>query len=143
MKPLVLRGSPPAPRRVVMRSEFPWESQACQYPPTGDGLVYFAGGTPRMTVDCLLSFGSDQKLWGVLNHYPKAAPPLQERGSINIIVDPTKQRRGVATSLLTEAQARWKIDLSRQQTTEAGQNFLAAYCADLIDESRAGTCDDE
>ena len=50
---------------------FLWQNQARQYPRYGTGITYFKGlCEDNMWVDCLLYYGYDNELHGILNHYP-------------------------------------------------------------------------
>ena len=126
------------PRNVLVAS-YPWESQVVQYPQTNKpGVHYFAGVLPPeahpegkpLTVDCLLYYGSDKHLHGILNHYDEAFDypgSLERPGNVNLWVDLAWQRRGIGSLLMFEAKRRWKIDLSKQDYTIEGLLFLNGY----------------
>jgi GNAT superfamily N-acetyltransferase len=78
-------------------------------------------------VDCLLFYGEDGTLHGVLNHYPFTAFPYQKKGSINLEVRKDKRRHGIATALLNEARKRFKINLKKQDYTPLGKKFIENY----------------
>lgn len=105
-----------------------WEHQAKQYPAIGNGIVYYKGMlSDKKWVDCLLFYGEDGTLQGVLNHYPFTKFPYQKNGSINLVVRKDKRRQGIATALLDEARKRFKINLKRQNYTPLGKKFIENY----------------
>ncbi len=107
---------------------FLWESQARQYPKNGTGITYFKGEFEDNTwVDCLLYYGYDNKLHGILNHYPCEIPPYQKAGSVNIQIRPDRRRKGIATALLDEAIKRFNINLEIQEYTPDGEKFIKKY----------------
>lgn len=107
---------------------FQWEKQAEQYPKQGSGITYFKGFyEDGQWVDCLLYYGGDNELQGILNHYPFERPHYQKRGSVNIHVRLDKRRNGIATALLDEAIGRFKVNLKRQEYTTAGDRFIKKY----------------
>jgi ribosomal protein S18 acetylase RimI-like enzyme len=116
----------------VIPMAYTWESQAVQYAPTGQpGLGYerhYADGTdtgPEAPVDCLLVRDANGMLVGILNHYPEDDPGGREKaGNVNLWVHPDRRRRGIATLLLTEADARWSVDWRQQRYTEDGLRLL-------------------
>jgi GNAT superfamily N-acetyltransferase len=108
---------------------YSWTSQARQYPKLGKpGIGYFPGPTPHGVVDCLLWRDTAGHLRGILNHYPFNAPHLEQKGNVNVWVQPGWQRRGIATALVQEAQARWGVNFAQQRFTTAG-----AALADALD----------
>lgn len=107
---------------------FDWASQKEQYPASGEvGIGYFAGETEYGTVDCLLWRDQFGMLRGVLNHYTFTSPFGERPGSVNVYVDPSYRRRGVATDLLDAARLRWHIDIEAQVYTRVGADFMVAY----------------
>jgi GNAT superfamily N-acetyltransferase len=107
---------------------FEWENQARQYPEQGNGIEYFQGYYGKgLWVDCLLYYGSDRQLLGILNHYPFEMFPYQKKGSINIQVRSDKRRRGIATALLNEAIKRFRVNLKKQEYTPTGRNFIKSF----------------
>ena len=62
----------------------------------------------------------DGHVRGVLNHYPKDFPPWETKGNVNVFIDPTARRQGIATALLQEALTRWDIDFHKQRYTPSG-----------------------
>lgn len=112
---------------------FQWEKQAEQYPRHGSGITYFKGFyKDGKWVDCLLFYGEDNELQGILNYYPFERPPFQKRGSVNIQVRSDKRRNGIATALLDEAIGRFQINLKRQEYTPAGGRFIKKYMRSSI-----------
>ena len=113
--------------KVVSESAYPWHSQKKQYPVSGEpGISYFGGDTEWGTVDCLLWRDSLGNLRGILNHYP-FSNKWERSGNVNIFVDPTYQRKGVATDLLNESRKRWPFDIERQTFTLEGVEFIKRY----------------
>jgi GNAT superfamily N-acetyltransferase len=107
---------------------FQWENQAKQYPQNGSGITYFKGNVEDgKWVDCLLYYGEDNELHGILNHYPFELPPYQKRGSINLHVRLDKRRNGIARALLDEAIERFQVNLRNQEYTPAGERFIKKY----------------
>lgn len=109
---------------------FPWSSQVVQYERVGppDAIIYVAGAVaPGKVVDCLLYYGPNGRLAGILNHYPVDMPPHEVKGSVNIWIDPECQRQGIGTRLLDAARARWTVDLDRQRYTDQGARFIVRY----------------
>lgn len=105
-----------------------WEYQAKQYPAFGNGIVYLKGIlNDNKWVDCLLYYGDDGTLQGVLNHYPFTKFPYQKNGRINLVVCKDKRRQGIATALLNEALKRFKINLKRQDYTPLGKKFIENF----------------
>jgi hypothetical protein len=118
----------PSIMRFIRDSIFKWENQAIQYPEKGSDLVYFKGVHPRgVTVHCLLYYGHDNFLEGILNYYPIDLLPWQKRGSVNILVRPDRRRNRIASSLLDEAIKRWNIKLEKQVYTKDGESFICKY----------------
>lgn len=107
---------------------FLWENQARQYPKYGSGITYFKGECEDNTwADCLLYYGYDNELHGILNHYPFDMPPYQKAGSVNLQVRPDRRRKGIATALLDEAIKRFNINLDDQEYTPDGERFIKNY----------------
>lgn len=105
-----------------------WVNQAKQYPEHGNGIMYFKGFIEaNIWVDCLLYYGDDNLLQGILNHYPFELYPFQKEGSVNILVRPDKRRIGIATALLNVAVTRFKIKLNEQDYTPEGEKFIKRY----------------
>jgi predicted acetyltransferase len=113
---------------IIETGVFEWEHQSRQYPATGKGIQYFKGICKNdKWVDCLLYFGDDNKLQGVLNYYPFGFPPYQKKGSVNLEVRKDKRRQGIATALLKEGMSRFKINLKKQDYTPVGKKFIKNY----------------
>lgn len=87
-----------------------WESQVSQYPERGepntielflgDESENFPGKPP---INCLLWRDGDGLIRGILNHYPDDYPPYEQRGNINVFVQPEWKRRGIGTALWDKA----------------------------------------
>jgi hypothetical protein len=113
---------------IIRNPVFEWENQAKQYPCEGTGIVYFKGIiSDSIWVDCLLYYGDDNSLQGILNHYPVDVPPDQKSGSVNIQVRSDKRRTGIATVLLNEGINRFKINLKNQEYTHSGERFIQKF----------------
>lgn len=107
---------------------FLWQNQARQYPRYGTGITYFKGiCEDDMWVDCLLYYGYDNELHGILNHYPFEMPPYQKTGSVNLQVRPDRRRKGIASALLDEAIKRFNVKLEDQEYTPDGERFIKNY----------------
>lgn len=107
---------------------FLWQNQARQYPRHGTGITYFKGiCEDNMWVDCLLYYGYDNELHGILNHYPFEMPPYQKAGSVNLQVRPDRRRKGIASALLDEAIKRFNVKLEDQEYTPDGERFIKNY----------------
>lgn len=102
---------------------YSYESQVVQYPRLGaPGIEYFAGdGGFAKPVDCLLWRDDEGLVRGILNHYPVDMPPHEKAGNINLFIDPARQRQGIGTALVREANRRWgPINWNQQRYTKAG-----------------------
>lgn len=133
----------PRRRQATFPAElvFTWQSQVDQYAATGEpGVTYevnhingitgeAADGTrvANPPVDCLLWRDAAGTLRGILNHYPVAILLYEDAGNVNLWVDPSCQRQGIATALLDAAMARWPIDLDQQAYTPAGEAFINTW----------------
>jgi GNAT superfamily N-acetyltransferase len=119
---------------MLLGEIFSWGSQARQYARTGDpGIGYerhYADGYdrgPRNPVDCLLMRDVHGDLVGILNHYPEDhALGMERAGNINVWVRPDRQKRGIATRLVREAQKRWAVNAAQQRYTPEGLRLLAS-----------------
>lgn len=119
---------------IQQREVFTWDSQKVQYPPFGPpGVNYFRGDFPTghrysgLWVDCLLSRSEQGILQGVLNYYSFDLPPFEQRGTVNLFIDPKHKRQGIATALLDEAFLRFSINLLQQRYSPSGLAFIIAY----------------
>lgn len=114
---------------------WPWESQVWQYPQVNrPGIHYFRGDIPDtdLSVDCLLFYGKDRRLHGILNYYGEDfndPDGLERPGNVNVFVDPQTRRQGIATALLDEARRRWPFDPEQQGYTPEGRAFINSYWA--------------
>lgn len=118
--------------RPVPGVVFSWESQAVQYEPTGNPgfrlQVEHIDGDLAHPIDCLLVYDDDRQLAGILNRYVNGFPGWEEPRSINIWVNPARQRQGYGTRLLAEAERRWgPIDWDAQRVTPAGLRLAESY----------------
>ena len=116
-------------KKVILNSDpaLRWENQARQYPEHGNGIVYFKGNVENgIWIDCLLYYGDDNLLQGVLNHYPFESS-YQEKGSVNIHVRQDKRRNGIATTLVDEAIKMFNIKLDEQEYSPDGERFIKQY----------------
>jgi GNAT superfamily N-acetyltransferase len=120
----------------VIPPAFTWSSQACQYaehgPPgcsheqhaiIGDQEVSVGDPDTEMLIDCLLMRDRHGALIGILNHYT-GENEYEKTGNVNVWVRPDRQRRGIATALVREAQNRWNVDWRTQRYTEQGLALL-------------------
>ena len=113
---------------ITRNPVFEWENQAKQYPCAGTGIIYIKGKLRNnIWVDCLLYYGDDNRLQGILNHYPVDMSPYQKLGSVNIQVRSDKRRTGIATVLLNEGIKRFKINLKNQEYTLSGERFIRKF----------------
>jgi hypothetical protein len=113
---------------IIEDGVFEWENQSRQYPATGKGIQYFKGICKNdKWVDCLLYYGDDNKLQGVLNYYLFGFPPYQRRGSINLEVRSDKRRQGIAAALLNEGMSRFKINLKNKNIHFQAKNLLRIF----------------
>jgi GNAT superfamily N-acetyltransferase len=83
----------------------------------------FPGKPP---IDCLLWRDDDGILRGIVNHYPVDYPPYEKAGNVNIWVDPTCRRTGIASQLWAEAVKRWNVRFQEQRFTQDGVAFARA-----------------
>lgn len=115
-------------RAIRYMNAFKWENQAIQYPTNGHDIeLYRAIMKDNKWIDCILYYGDDNLLQGILNYYPFDFPPYEKKGNVNIQVKPDKRRKGIATALLKEAQIRFKINIKEQDYTSLGKLFIVGY----------------
>lgn len=119
-----------------------WESQVVQYPLDGEpGIEYSEGDVDQeYTVDCLLWRDDFGRVRGILNYYAHDFKPWERAGNLNIFVDPTYRRSGVATELLEEASRReYSVNIGRLHYTRAGKalarKFLGVMTPPMTDPS--------
>jgi hypothetical protein len=113
---------------VNYKNVFAWNSQSNYYPIKGEGIQYFKGSLNEdVWVDCLLYYGEDNTLQGILNYYPFSWYPYERKGNVNIQVRIDKRRQGIATTLLNVGISRFKIDLKKQDYTPLGKQFIRKY----------------
>lgn len=116
---------------IIPTMHYTWESQACQYPPTGDpgitllNVTLNKGKSGETVVACLLSRDGDGKLIGILNRYYENNPH-QAPNTGNLWVNPNNQHQGVATGLLKEAARLWfgEGTLDEQTFTREGWSWV-------------------
>ena len=108
---------------------YSWESQAIQYPETGNpGLGYFKGEMGgEKYVDCYLFRSKDGRLVGILNYYSFDFLPLEAAGNCNIWVKPENHRQRIATHLLDEVRKDYAINFDQQRYTPSGEKFIKKY----------------
>lgn len=116
------------PRRVPGSVTHTWISQAWQYnrpdvPKTKNGIVHWT--VPKdeapVPIECLLFYGSDGRLVGILNYYPEGSPLGEKPHDTLTLVMPSMRRCGIGKALLREALKRWpQIDLLKQAYTDEG-----------------------
>jgi len=122
-----------------------WELQTEQYPTTGKpGFKYFRTQLKQNAfAENLLFYDKSGELAGVFNFYPVSIPApdghwlatvenpdsrfLERAGNFYIIVDPTRQRKGIGKKLLTEAAKRWPLNFGQQNYTEAGASLVQDF----------------
>jgi hypothetical protein len=113
---------------VYYKNVFAWENQSNQYPAKGNGIQYYKGSLNEDAwVDCLLYYGDDKSLQGILNYYPFSWYPYERKGNVNIQVRIDERRQGIGTSLLNVGMSRFKIDLKKQDYTPLGKKFIRKY----------------
>lgn len=103
-----------------------WRILASSYPPTAE---------PGITVRdyTILYYDMLGTLRGTLIYYPDGfrrrsgclSVQLVKPGEVCVIVDPKWRRRGIGTSLLLEAIARWNVRHDKQLYTAAGARLAA------------------
>ena len=119
--------------KSVIAVTWPWESQVWQYPQEGKpGIRYYRGDIPDSDyfVDCLLFYGKDGRLHGILNYYDDQfdhPESLERPGNVNVFVDPKCRRQGIGSALLDEAVKRWGVDLTAQAYSVEGMGFIDRY----------------
>jgi GNAT superfamily N-acetyltransferase len=133
-------------RIVPSQAHFDWESQACQYPPTGEPGISLISptlviGGSTTVVDCLLYRDEDGSLVGIFNHY-NAGNPLQAEGSANLWVRPDRQRQGIATALLRRADELWDLFDQASYTPEGNAWIEGLVRQGKIDKARTGSLED-
>lgn len=129
--------------RILNQMKHDWDSQAYQYPPTGEPGISLMSPTLNIqghltVIDCLLYRDEDGSLLGIFNHY-NDNNPLQPPGSANLWVRPDKQRQGIATALLRRADELWDL-YDQSSYTETGNAWIKGLVTKgKIDPSRTGS----
>jgi ribosomal protein S18 acetylase RimI-like enzyme len=108
---------------------FSWESQARQYAFRAEPGMHWErhslGRLGDMTqIDCLLARDDDGLTIGILNYYLDSNNALEKKGNVNIWVRPDRQRQGLGTAMLREAQKRYNIDFDQQRYTQDGMAMI-------------------
>lgn len=108
---------------------FSFESQVKQYPLEGEpNTIELYLGVQEgfdVPINCLLFRDEVGEVRGILNHYPIDYPPFERAGNVNVFVDPTFRRRGVAIRLIQEAEDRFgPLDLEQQRLTREGYELV-------------------
>lgn len=123
-----------------------WNSQACQYPPTGEPGITLISPTITIyghdtVVDCLLYRDDDGQLIGIWNHYHENNPE-QEPNTNNLWVHPAHQRQGIATALLRRADELWDLYDQADYTKEGNAWIEGLIAKGSIDPTRTGSAED-
>ena len=125
-----------------------WEHQVRQYPKTGTpGIEHFVGRVEQgqlrgqdgrrlgrvvaYEVDCLLYRSRKGAVIGILNYYDTDDPfGLEKAGNMNVWVHPRRQRRGIGSALLAEAEHRWgPLNYDQQKYTPEGRALAESMLA--------------
>jgi hypothetical protein len=113
---------------IVNVGVYEWENQARQYPVNGNGTLYFKGiRNISQWVDCLLYYGDDSMLQGILNYYPFNFPPSQRKGSANLEVRSDKRRQRIAIALLNEGMLEYHINLNNNSIHLKAKSLLRIF----------------
>jgi len=118
---------------------WPFKGQASQFDKKGPpGFSYFKGTgnglQPGQWVDCLLWRDEKGILKGIVYHYPQDLP-LEKKGNVNIFISPDSKRKGIASTLLSEAIKRYNVDLRQQRYSEEGARFVNQFVRRLPENS--------
>lgn len=116
-----------------------WDSQVRQYPRHGEpGITlntytFTPEADPQEGPECwgkqvwtLLYRNRKGRVVGIANYYPQDLP-LERAGNLNVWVHPRRQRRGIGTKLITEADRRWGLNALQQRYTPAGRALVSKY----------------
>lgn len=128
-----MKGARP-PRRASLGPVHDWLSQAPQYyrsdVPRTPGIVHWtvpASETP-VRIECLLFWGADDRLMGILNYYPDGSPFGEQPHDTLTLVNPQYRRIGIGTTLLATALEKWpEITLLGQSYTDQGWAFVSSF----------------
>lgn len=115
---------------------FDWESQAKQYARQGEPGIHLEKHNVRTAntlsvVDCLLSRDKQGHLVGILNHYNEDNP-WERPGAMNVWVEPSHRRQGIATDLLRQANELWHLTNEHLSYTPDGD----AWIQGLVDKGK-------
>lgn len=115
-------------RRFALDMNFGFDSQASQFADKGTpGISYEKGDVGGGDfVDCLLWRDNNGVLRGILYHY-SFDTGFEPAGSVNLLVDDSYRKKGIATALLDEAVKRFKVNLKKQVYTRDGYAFITRY----------------
>ena len=106
-----------------------WNANVAQFDDCGpSGVSHIRGACDGITVDALLFRDEAGKVRGILYYH---ADQVYEEvaGNVTIVVDEHFRRRGIATTLLREAEQRWSVRFNVQDYLVDGRAFVAAYRA--------------
>ena len=136
-KPLMFKGKPwKDVRENLGGMPWPFKGQASQFEKKGaPGFSYFkaeSGGSLKdgQWVDCLLWRDEKGILKGIVYHYPQNMA-LEKKGNVNIFISPDSKRKGIASTLLTEAIKRYDVDLRQQKYSAEGAAFVNNFVRNL------------
>ena len=118
---------------------WPFRGQASQFDKKGPpGFSYFKGTGNGLQsgqwVDCLLWRDEKGILKGIVYHYPQDLP-LEKKGNVNIFISPDSKRKGIASTLLSEAIKRYNVDLRQQRYSAEGAAFVNNFVRRLPENS--------
>lgn len=97
-----------------------FSEEVSSYPKKGPAGVNVTKDSKRNT---LLYRDESGAIIGVLHVYHKSTSQ-SPKGDISIRVDPQQRGKGIASTLLVEADKRWNVNLSQQRWTDEGAQFI-------------------
>lgn len=132
------------PEATIDHTIYSWDSQVKQYEKVGKpGISLFVGeiSVGRVQVDgidimdalcnyveCLLYRNNKGHVIGILNYYRWGVEGFEDPGNVNIWVHPRRQRRGIGTALLAEAEKRFgPLNFEQQTYSTAGRALVTKY----------------
>ena len=136
----IYRGKPWKDVKESLGGEpWPFRGQASQFDKKGPpGFSYFKGTGNGLQsgqwVDCLLWRDEKGILKGIVYHYPQDLP-LEKKGNVNIFISPDSKRKGIASTLLSEAIKRYNVDLRQQRYSAEGAAFVNNFVRRLPENS--------
>ena len=111
-----------------------WEDCFKRLPQSGKaGISYLKTSGDFITyTHTLLYRDNEGKLLGFFEYFPTGTMPdangmREEKGNINILVDPKEWDKGIGTQLLTEACKRWDVNIEQQLYTPLGYKLVRSY----------------